>query len=60
MDVDECAALMDARDRRYTDQYFHVLRRYDHDTKSPFNLPARRITEYRDVIEEAFPLPILF
>lgn len=60
IDVDECERLMDARDRRYTEEYFRVLRRYDHDTKSPFDLPTRRMSEYRSVIEEAFPAPIAF
>lgn len=60
MNLNDCAPLMDTRDQRYAEQYLRVLTRYDHGTKSPFNLPKRRITEYREVIEEAFPTPIVF
>ena len=51
---------MDERDRRYADTYLETFFRYDHDTKSAFRRPSIRIDDYRDVIEAAFPEPILF
>lgn len=56
----QCDHLMDDRDRAYTEQYFTVFKHYDQGTKSAFVLPLHRLSEYRDVIEEAFPKPIIF
>jgi inositol oxygenase len=52
--------LMDERDRVYNERYFTVFRRYDQGTKSPYAIPRHRLVDYRDVIEEAFPSPIVF
>lgn len=60
IDIDECRGLMDARDRDYTDRYLRVFSRYDHGTKSPYRLPSRPIEDYREVVERAFPEPVLF
>jgi Myo-inositol oxygenase len=57
---DEWLHLMDERDRAYNEKYFSVLKRYDQGTKSPYDLPVHRLADYRDLIEEAFPTPILF
>ena len=58
--VDQCERLMDERDRRYARDYLPVFTRYDNGTKSVFRLPETRIDDYRDLIEEYFPDPILF
>ena len=58
--IPECEPLMDDRDRDYVERYLKLFARYDHDTKTPFRLPARQIHEYRDIVEEAFPKPIRF
>jgi predicted HD phosphohydrolase len=55
-----CERYMDARDREYADRYLTVFARYDQGSKSPYALPKKRIDEYRDVIEEAFPRGIIF
>jgi hypothetical protein len=60
IDLSECERLMDERDARYADRYLRVLAHYDHGTKSNYILPRRQIHEYRDLIEGAFPKPILF
>ena len=52
--------LMDERDRRYADTYLETFFHYDHDTKSAFHRPSIRIADYREVVEAAFPEPILF
>ena len=56
----ECEPLMDARDRDYFERYLSRFAYYDHETKTPFSLPARRIGDYRELVEEAFPKPIRF
>ena len=58
--ISECEPLMDERDRTYTERYLRVFSKYDHGTKSIYNLPKKSIDEYRDIVEEAFPEPILF
>jgi len=60
IDIDACAPLMDDRDRRWTEQYLRVFSTYDHGTKSPYHLPPRPISDYRDIVEQAFPDPIAF
>ena len=55
-----CEPLMDERDRDYFERYLRPFSYYDHETKTPFRLPARRIADYRDLVEEAFPKPIRF
>lgn len=57
--IDDCLPYMDERDRAYTEKYLRVFAKYDHGTKSFYHLPKKRIEHYRDVIEEAFPQPIL-
>ena len=57
--ISECEPLMNERDRAYTDRYLRVFAKYDHGTKSIYNLPKKSIEDYRDIVEEAFPEPIL-
>ncbi len=57
---DTCEQYMDARDRDYFARYLQPFARYDHDTKSPLNLPQRRIEDYRYLVERALPATIEF
>jgi hypothetical protein len=56
----DCEPYMDARDREYADRYLRPFARYDHGTKSPLNLPQRRLDDYRQVLERALPAVIDF
>jgi hypothetical protein len=58
--IDELRTLMDPVDLERTERLLVPFAHYDHATKSPFHLPARALATYRDVVEEAFPTPILF
>jgi predicted HD phosphohydrolase len=60
MDVAAVGHLMDERDRGYAARYFDVFTRYDHETKTPYHLPAVQLATYRDLVEDAFPQPIPF
>lgn len=60
IDAAAVAQLMDDRDRAYTTRYFEVFTRFDHETKSPYHVPAVQIGAYRDLVEDAFPRPIPF
>ncbi|MEP7060841.1 MAG: inositol oxygenase family protein [Betaproteobacteria bacterium] len=55
-----CMHLMDARDLDYCRRYLKPFARYDHGSKSPCNLPQRRIGDYRAVIERALPAKMSF
>jgi hypothetical protein len=55
----KCAPYMDARDLDYVQRYLRPFARYDHGTKSPLNLPQRRIQDYRGLIEKTIPAPIV-
>jgi len=55
----KCAPYMDARDRDHVFRYLRPFARYDQGTKSPLNLPQRRIQDYRGLIEKTFPAPIV-
>ena len=55
-----CEPYMDARDRAYCERYLRPFARYDHETKSPLNLPQRRIEDYRSIVERALPASIPF
>lgn len=57
---DACEPYMDARDREYNERYLRPFARYDQGTKSPLNLPQRRLADYRQVVERALPASILF
>ena len=59
--IDAARPLMDARDRDYLERYLVPFRRYDQGTKSVCALPPRDLLDRaRDVVERAFPSPILF
>ena len=60
INMDSCVPLMDERDRAYHERYLTTFRHYDQGTKSPYTIPVSNLADYRDVIEEAFPSPIIF
>jgi Myo-inositol oxygenase len=60
IDLVACDSVLDQRDRDYATRYLRPLMKYDFGTKSPYRLPRRSIGQYRDMIERAFPTPILF
>ena len=58
--IEECIPFMNERDRNYTNHYLQVFSKYDHDTKSIYNLPKKKLKDYQSLIEKAFPEPIWF
>jgi len=56
----KCLHLMDDRDRDYYERYWKDFNRVDGASKSIHVVPETRITDYRAIIEEAFPEPIPF
>jgi hypothetical protein len=58
INVKSCEPYFDARDRDYAQRYLRPFSRYDHGTKSPYNVPPRRLEDYRAVIDRLFPEPI--
>lgn len=52
--------LMDERDREYTEKYLKNFRRYDMESKSIYNLPNKKLEDYKYLIETYFPQPIEF
>lgn len=58
--IPKCLHLMDERDREYTDRYLRTFAKYDSGTKSFYRFPKKKIEDYRDLVEKAFPDPILF
>lgn len=55
-----CIQYMDARDREYCNRYLKPFARFDHESKTPLNLPPYRIDHYRAIIERALPLKLDF
>lgn len=49
IDPDQCAPLMNARDRDWAARYLRPFRRYDQGSKSPYRLPRKRLDDYRDL-----------
>lgn len=60
LEIGPARRVMDAGDRERTARLLEPFAHYDHATKSPFHLPATPLQKYRDIIEQAFPKPILF
>lgn len=58
INVANCESYFDARDRDYAQRYLRPFARYDHGTKSPYNVPRRRLDDYRPVLDRVFPAPI--
>jgi myo-inositol oxygenase len=55
-----CEPLMDERDREYYAKYWPLLHRLDHETKSMYRPPRTRLSDYRPLVDDAFPEPIPF
>jgi hypothetical protein len=55
-----CEPWMNARDRDHRERLLTPFARYDHLTKSPLNLPQRRIEDYRYLLARALPAWIDF
>lgn len=55
-----CLHLMDDRDRDYYERYWKEFRRWERDTKSISRVPRTRMTDYRALVDAAFPAPIPF
>ncbi len=53
-------SLMDERDREYTEKYLKNFRKYDMESKSIYNMPNKKIEDYKGMIEQYFPHPIAF
>jgi hypothetical protein len=56
---DDCKSYMNERDRAYAQQYLYRFRKYDQ-SYSYFRIPNFPLEKYRDMVENAFPNPILF
>jgi hypothetical protein len=59
MDLDDCEPFMNEQDREYSDRLFVPFRYYD-ERKDMFNLPNKRLEDYRPLIDRTFPNEILF
>ena len=57
---ERCEHLMDERDREYFEKYWRQLNRLDHVTKSMSRAPRTRLSDYRPLVDDAFPAPIPF
>ena len=60
LDIKKSMRFMDERDKGYTEKYLRSFKRYDGHTKSFYKIPKKKMEDYRDMIEEVFPTPILF
>jgi Myo-inositol oxygenase len=57
--LDEVAPFMSQRDRDWTARYLEPFRKFDAGFGSPYFLPRVDLDRYRELIESAFPSPIL-
>lgn len=55
----EATPLMNAREREWSERYLVPFRRFDGGFVSPYFLPRVDLARYRDIVERAFPSPIL-
>lgn len=55
IDPDQCAPLMNARDRDWAGRDLRPFRRYDQGSKSPYQLPRKRRDDYRDLATAVLP-----
>ncbi|MGH9297679.1 MAG: inositol oxygenase family protein [Acidimicrobiales bacterium] len=60
IEIESSRHLFDAVDAERAERLLEPFAHYDHATKSPFDLPATPLENYRDIIEETFPNPISF
>ena len=59
MIFETCEPYLDERDRAYAEQYYHTFSKHDR-TVSYLKIPTVPLEKYRDMVEKAFPNPILF
>lgn len=59
MDAADCDPYMNEQDRDYSRRFFVPFTYYD-DRKDMYNVPGKRLDDYRDLIDRAFPDEILF
>ena len=55
----EATPLMNARERVWAERYLIPFRRFDGGFVSPYFLPRIDLSRYRDLVERAFPAPLL-
>lgn len=60
INIPKCEPLMSKRDREYTERYLINFAKYDFETKNIYHIPTRKIEEFKDLVESAFPNPIRF
>ena len=60
LDIQKAEKYMNELDKEYTEKYLRSFKDYDGLSKSFYSIPKKKIEDYRDLIEEAFPNPILF
>jgi hypothetical protein len=58
MELEACEPYMDERDREYTRRLFVPFAHYDA-RKDIYSVPTKRLEDYRDLLDRAFPDPIL-
>lgn len=58
IDVEACEPYMDERDRAYVGRFFSPFVPYD-ERKNMFAVPNKRLEDYRDLLDRAFPHAIL-
>jgi hypothetical protein len=56
---ERCASLFNARDRVYAERYLTPFRHYDQDFKSPFTLPRKRLSDYRELAAQLLPATLV-
>lgn len=59
IDVHETLPLMDERERAWTERYLLAFRRFDAGFVSPYAIPRVDLARCREIVESAFPAPIL-
>jgi hypothetical protein len=59
MDLGHCRPYMNEQDRDYSVRFYMPFSHYD-DRKDMYNVPSKRLEDYRHLIDRAFPDPILF
>ncbi len=58
--IPESEPYMNEKDRSYLEKYLRIFRKYDTETKSPYQIPKKKIEDYQDLIHLYFPKPVLF
>jgi hypothetical protein len=58
--LSKCKPLMDERDLDWTRRFLLPFQKYDLKSKSPYAVPRKTLADYKELVEELFPQPILF